>query len=108
MEFERGMTQQMGKVPEPFTVLRTKRFPAVAYGPIFAFFAEIPFAHNGRLAHGRPYPANWIDRSTSHSASEFLQAVRAESLERRDSIDRTTGANPSTNSCCAVIFHAFE
>jgi hypothetical protein len=42
VEFHRGMTQQMGKVPEPLTVFQTRRFPAIACGPVLAFFSEDP------------------------------------------------------------------
>lgn len=45
--------------------------------PIFAFFPEDPpCAQNGRLVQAHPYQPNWIDRSASHSAFEFLKAVR--------------------------------
>jgi hypothetical protein len=42
VEFGRGMSQQMGNVPESLGVLQTKGFSAEADGPKLALFAEYP------------------------------------------------------------------
>jgi hypothetical protein len=46
VEFSLWMTQQMGEVSEPLSVLQTKRFLAVADGPVLALFAEHPFSYD--------------------------------------------------------------
>src|SRR6266478_7328764 len=81
----------MGKVPEPFTVLQTKRFSAVAYGPVLALFAGHSFLHG---TDARPRLADtsragssaarltWHLKSLQGCLSEFL--VNANRIIRHD------------------------
>src|SRR5260370_8292082 len=84
------MTQQVGEVTEPFTVLQTKRYSAVAYGPVLALLAEHSFLHDTD-ARPRIYTSQarssaarltWHLKSLQECLGEFL--VNANRIIRPD------------------------
>src|SRR5712664_2932430 len=91
----------MGKVPEPFTVLQTKRFSAVAYGPVLALFADHSFLYGTdarrRLADTSRAGSSasrltWHLKSLQGCLSEFL--VTATCIIRRNLSVRQTPERP--------------
>src|SRR5712691_6203834 len=84
------MTQQVGEVTEPFTVLQTKRYSAVAYGPVLALFAEHSFLHDTDAwpriytsqARSSAARLTWHLKSLQECLGEFL--VNANRIIRHD------------------------
>src|SRR6266849_10481769 len=94
------MTQQVGEVTEPFTVLQTKRYFAVGYGPVLALFAEHSFLYDTD-ARPRIYTSQarssaarltWHLKSLQGCLSELL--VNANRIIRHDLSVRQTPERP--------------
>jgi len=98
MEFGRGMTQQVGKVPESLAVLQTKGFSLVGDGPVLALFPEDALlrrmgARSGVTATSRA--TSGAPRLRCHL--NFSGPFGPISEDPRPP-NPSTGANPSTNA----------
>src|SRR5712692_8914310 len=88
------MTQQVGEVTEPFTVLQTKRYSAVAYGPVLALFAEHSFLHD---TDARPRIYTSEARSSAARLTWHLKSPRG--MSRRISGERKSHYPPRPQRC---------
>jgi hypothetical protein len=121
VEFNRRMTQQMGKVAESLRILQTKSVPAVADGPVLALPAEDPLS---RETGARPRVGTSGARSRGLRTASHLHFCKPFQFPvDHFHADRTIGGNPSPQnslisgfprlSCgpdemCEASFHALN